>query len=364
MKAVRLNELGGPEKLHVEEIPDPVPGPGQICVKLKRAAFNRRDVFITKNLYPGVALPATLGSDGTGEVAALGAGVAGPALGTPVVIDPEIGWDDTLGHAYAGGGSVLGMPVDGTFAEYIVVPAENVYPKPAGLDDDEAAAIPLAGLTAYRAAFTRGRLSKDDVVLITGVGGGVQSFVLLYAKRAGARTIVTSGSDEKLARAKALGADVAINYKSDPDWHKTARKASDGGPCSRSTRPAARRSPSVSTSRARSAASSATAARPEIPRSGPSRSSGTARRARLVDGQSLRFQGHARALRERAAPRRRPRLPAGRSRGRRAAPLAERAVRQGRAGDQLTARLRPAPAAGAGGIGFSRRGAAFLEART
>jgi NADPH:quinone reductase-like Zn-dependent oxidoreductase len=223
MKAVRLNELGGPEKLHVEEIPDPVPGPGQICVKLKRAAFNRRDVFITKNLYPGVALPATLGSDGTGEVAALGAGVAGPALGTPVVIDPEIGWDDTLGHAYAGGGSVLGMPVDGTFAEYIVVPAENVYPKPAGLDDDEAAAIPLAGLTAYRAAFTRGRLSKDDVVLITGVGGGVQSFVLLYAKRAGARTIVTS-------RAKALGADVAINYKSDPDWHKTARKASDGGP--------------------------------------------------------------------------------------------------------------------------------------
>jgi zinc-binding alcohol dehydrogenase/oxidoreductase len=230
MKAVRLNELGGPEKLHVEEIPDPVPGPGQICVKLKCAAFNRRDVFITKNLYPGIALPATLGSDGAGEVAALGAGVTGPAVGTPVVIDPEIGWNDTLGHAYQGGGSVLGMPVDGTFAEYIVVPALNVHPRPAGLSDAEAAAIPLAGETAYRAAFTRGRLTKDDVVLIPGVGGGVQSFVLLYAKHVGARAIVTSGSDEKLARAKTLGADVTINYKSDPDWHKTARKASDGGP--------------------------------------------------------------------------------------------------------------------------------------
>ncbi len=230
MKAVRLNEIGGPEKLHVEEVPDPAPGPGQVCVKVKRAAFNRRDVFITNNLYPGIALPATLGSDATGEVAALGEGVAGPSVGTPVVIDPEIGWNDTLGHAYPGGGSVLGMPVDGTFAEYIVVPAENVYPKPAGLSDDEAAAIPLAGLTAYRAAFTRGRMTKDDVVLITGVGGGVQSFVLLYAKHVGARAIVTSGSDEKLARAKALGADVAINYKTDLDWQKAARKASDGGP--------------------------------------------------------------------------------------------------------------------------------------
>jgi NADPH:quinone reductase-like Zn-dependent oxidoreductase len=230
MKAVRLNELGGPEKLHVEQIPDPVPAAGQICVKIKRAAFNRRDVFITHNLYPGIALPATLGSDGTGEVAALGEGVSGPAVGTPVVIDPEIGWDDTLGHAYPNGGSVLGMPVEGTFAEYIVVPAQNVYPKPAALSDEEAAAIPLAGLTAYRAAFTRGRLAKDDVVLITGVGGGVQSFVLLYVKHVGARAIVTSGSDEKLERAKALGADVAINYKSDPDWHKSVRKASGGGP--------------------------------------------------------------------------------------------------------------------------------------
>ncbi|HMD03577.1 MAG TPA: zinc-binding dehydrogenase [Candidatus Baltobacteraceae bacterium] len=230
MKAVRLNELGGPEKLHVEEVPQPQPAPGEVLVKIKRAAFNRRDVFITQGLYPGIELPKTLGSDGTGEVAALGAGVSGPALGTAVVIDPEIGWDEKLGHAHKGAG-VLGMPREGTFAEYVVVPAQNVYPKPAALSDDEAAAIPLAGMTAYRAVFTRGQIRPEDVVLITGIGGGVQTFVLLYAKHAGARAIVTSGSDEKLERAQALGADVAINYKTNPDWHKEARQAAgDGGP--------------------------------------------------------------------------------------------------------------------------------------
>jgi len=228
MKAVRLNELGGPEKLHVEEIPDPVAGPGEIVVKISRAAFNRRDVFITQGLYPGIELPKTLGSDGSGVVASLGEGVSGPAVGTPVIIDPEIGWSDTLGHAYKGA-SVLGMPMDGTFAEYVLVPAPNVYKKPASLSDDEAAAIPLAGETAYRAVFTRGQIHKDDAVLITGVGSGVQTFALLYAKHAGARTIVTSGSDEKLERAKALGADVAINYKTNPDWHKEARTAAGGG---------------------------------------------------------------------------------------------------------------------------------------
>jgi zinc-binding alcohol dehydrogenase/oxidoreductase len=228
MKAVRLNELGGPEKLHVEEIADPVAGAGEIVVKISRAAFNRRDVFITQGLYPGIELPKTLGSDGAGVVATLGAGVSGPAVGTAVVIDPEIGWSDTLGHAYKGA-SVLGMPMDGTFAEYVVVPAANVYKKPAGLSDDEAAAIPLAGETAYRAVFTRGQIRKDDAVLITGVGSGVQTFALLYAKHAGARTIVTSGSDEKLERAKALGADVTINYKTNPEWSKEARSAAGGG---------------------------------------------------------------------------------------------------------------------------------------
>jgi NADPH:quinone reductase-like Zn-dependent oxidoreductase len=227
MKAVRLNELGGPEKLHVEEVPTPSPAAGEILIRIKRAAYNRRDVFITQGLYPGITLPRTLGSDGVGEIAELGEGVSGFSLGDKVVIDPELGW---LEEAPPVVGSILGMPTDGTFAEFVSVPAAKVHLKPTPLSDDEAAAIPLAGLTAYRATFTRGRITKDDVVFIPGVGSGVQTFVLLYAVHVGARTIVTSGSDAKLERAKALGADVTINYKTDTDWHKTARKASSGGP--------------------------------------------------------------------------------------------------------------------------------------
>jgi NADPH:quinone reductase-like Zn-dependent oxidoreductase len=229
MRAVRLNEIGGPEKLHVEDVPQPEPGPGEILVRVARAAYNRRDVYITQGLYPGIALPVTPGSDGAGVVAALGAGVAGPAVGTRVVINPQLRWVEG-GAPVSASSSILGMPVDGTFADYCVAPAANVYRTPTGLTDDEAAALPLAGLTAYRATFTRGRISKDDVVLVTGVGGGVQTFVLLYCKHVGARAIVTSGSDEKLERAKALGADVAINYRTSAAWHKDVRGASDGGP--------------------------------------------------------------------------------------------------------------------------------------
>jgi zinc-binding alcohol dehydrogenase/oxidoreductase len=226
MKAVRLHELGGPEKLVIEEVPKPAPAPGEILVRIKRAALNRRDVFITQGLYPGIELPKTLGSDACGEIAELGDGVRGPAVGTPVIIDPTIGWGPNR-RVWQRDVTILGLPREGTFAQYVAVPAENVHAKPAALSDDEAAAIPLAGLTAYRAAFTRGKLTKDDLVLITGIGGGVQTFVLLFAKHAGARTIVTSSSDEKLERAKALGADAAINYKTDAEWHKQLRKVGE-----------------------------------------------------------------------------------------------------------------------------------------
>jgi NADPH:quinone reductase-like Zn-dependent oxidoreductase len=229
MRAVRLNEIGGPEKLHVEQIPKPEPQAGEVLIKVARAAFNRRDVFITQGLYPGIQLPVTPGSDGFGHVAALGTGAKAPPVGTPVVMNPEIGWEDDPSTLSANA-RILGMPIDGTFAEYVIAPAENVFAKPANLGDDEAAAIPLAGLTAYRAAFTRGGLTKDDVVFIPGIGSGVQTMVLSYAVHVGARTIVTSGSDEKLAHAKALGASEGVNYKTNPDWHKDVRKLSDGGP--------------------------------------------------------------------------------------------------------------------------------------
>jgi zinc-binding alcohol dehydrogenase/oxidoreductase len=229
MKAVRLHETAGPASLRVDDVPRPEPGPGQVVVDIACAAFNRRDVYITQGLYPNIELPRTLGSDGAGAVAAIGEGVTSIAVGTPVVIDPQIGW--TEGGFHTGrGASILGMPLDGTFAEAVVVPAENCYQRPAALSDAEAAALPLAGLTAYRAVFTRGRITKDDVVLITGVGGGVQTFALLYARHAGARTIVTSRSDEKLERAKSLGAGVAINARTSAAWHKEVRAASDGGP--------------------------------------------------------------------------------------------------------------------------------------
>ena len=121
------------------------------------------------------------------------------------------------------------MPHQGTMAEYIAVPAGNVHAAPPSLSDDEAGAMPLAGVTAYRALVSRGGCTKTDVVLLPGIGSGVQSFALLFAKKIGAKVIVTSSSDEKLARATALGADVAINYKTSEKWEKEVA-AIDGGP--------------------------------------------------------------------------------------------------------------------------------------
>jgi zinc-binding alcohol dehydrogenase/oxidoreductase len=216
MRAVRLDAIGGPQNLRVEDIPLPEPVEGEVMVRMRAAAFNRRDVFITQGLYPGIKLPVTLGSDGAGILESTGA---------EVVIDPMLGWGGDLDVWDPKTSSVLGMPHAGTFAQYLAVPAGNVYPKPASLTMEEAAAIPLGGLTAYRATFTRAALRPGETILIPGVGGGVQTFVLLFAKKIGARAIVTSGDDDKLERAKAMGADLCFNYKTAPDWHKQARAA-------------------------------------------------------------------------------------------------------------------------------------------
>lgn len=214
MKAIRLTEIGGPQNLRVEEIERPAPTGDDVLVRVRAAAFNRRDVFITQGLYPNIQLPRTLGSDGAGVI---------EATGEEVVIDPMIGWGDDP-HVWLPDASILGMPRDGTFAQYVSVPKANVYPKPRALSMEEAAAIPLAGLTAYRATFTRGELQAGETILIPGIGGGVQTFVLLFAKAAGAHAIVTSSDNEKLERAKALGADMTINYRETPDWQKTLKR--------------------------------------------------------------------------------------------------------------------------------------------
>ena len=228
MKAIILRELGGPEKLVLESAADPVPGPGQAVVRLRAAALNHRDAWIRKGLYAGIKLPIILGSDGAGEVTAVGEGVARGLVGTAVVINPSLDWgtsDRVQGPKYR----ILGLPDNGTYAEQVLAPAENLVPKPEALSWVEAAAIPLAGLTAYRALFTRGRLQKDDTVLVTGVGGGVATFAVLFAHQAGARVFVTSGSDEKLARAGVLGAAGGVNYRTE-NWGKAVQDMCGGGP--------------------------------------------------------------------------------------------------------------------------------------
>src|SRR5215468_1819261 len=228
MKAIILRELGAAENLKLEEAPDPQPGAGEAVVRLKAAALNHRDVFIWQKLYPNIELPAILGSDGAGVVAAVGEGVDQSLIGREVVIEPGLDWgpsDEAQGKNYR----ILGMPEDGTYAELIKIPAQNLHPKPAHLTFEEAAALPLAGLTAYRAVVTRAKVKAGETALVTGVGGGVAMFAAQIAMRLGARVFVTSGSDDKLSRASELGVEGGANYKN-PEWGKTITEMTGGGP--------------------------------------------------------------------------------------------------------------------------------------
>jgi NADPH:quinone reductase-like Zn-dependent oxidoreductase len=229
MKAMVLHELGGPDRLSFEDAPDPEPGSGETVVRLRAAALNRRDVFVTRGQYPGAkpeALPVILGSDGSGEVVARGDGAAGPGEGTEVVVNPALYWGDDPqkpGKEYR----ILGLPDDGTFAQLVKVPAENVFPKPSHLSHEEAAAIPLGALTAYRALVTRGGVKEGETLVVPGIGSGVATFVVQLAVGLGARVFVTSGSDEKLEKAKELGAEGGVNYNSE-DWSRELKSMTGG----------------------------------------------------------------------------------------------------------------------------------------
>src|SRR5215218_11476516 len=229
MKAMVLHELGGPDKLSYEDAPDPEPGSGETVVRLHAAALNRRDVFVTRGQYPGAkpeALPAILGSDGSGEVGARGEGADGPDEGTEVVMNPALYWGDDPrkpGKEYR----ILGLPDDGTFAQFVKVPAENVFPKPSHLSHEEAAALPLAALTAYRALVTRGQIQGGETVLVPGVGGGVATFLVQIASALGAHVFVTSGSDEKIEESKKLGAEGGVNYNAE-DWSRELKSMTGG----------------------------------------------------------------------------------------------------------------------------------------
>ncbi|WP_210518493.1 zinc-binding dehydrogenase [Hymenobacter terricola] len=227
MHALQLDAVHQPAT--VREIPTPTPGPGEILVRLHAAALNHRDVFIQQGKYAGIKLPCTLGADGAGEVAAHGPGVPAdaPAVGSRVLVNPGLRWGDNP-RAQARDFVVLGMPDPGTFAEYIVLPAQYIHPLPAHLSFEQGAALPLAGLTAYRAAFTRAQVQAGERVLVTGIGGGVAITAAQLCAARGAEVWVTSSSDEKIARAQALGAQGGINYNTE-GWVKTLVQQA-GGP--------------------------------------------------------------------------------------------------------------------------------------
>lgn len=218
MKALVLSETGSIENLQLAERDTPEPGEGEVRVALKSAALNHRDVFVCQGLYPGITLPAILGSDGAGVVDGVGQQSPNDLSEQEVIIYPASNWGENP-RAPVRDYRVLGMPEDGTFAEYICVPAEHVYPKPSHLSWQQAAALPLAGLTAWRAVVTQAGVKAGDKVLITGAGGGVATFALKWAVNLGAQVYVTSGSREKLDRAEMMGAQGGVNYR-DEDWHK------------------------------------------------------------------------------------------------------------------------------------------------
>jgi NADPH:quinone reductase-like Zn-dependent oxidoreductase len=201
VKAIVIHEDGGPDVLRYEEAADPVAGPGEVLVRLRAASLNHLDVW-TRMGMPSAPKPRILGADGAGVVEALGEGVTHIEIGEEVVLNP--GLED--------GKHIIGEHCDGTHAELIAVGADYVQPKPSHLSFEEAAAFPLVWETAYRMLGVRAGLQAGEWVLCWGVGSGVGSAAFLIAKALGARVIVTSSSDVKLAGAAELGADVTVNH--------------------------------------------------------------------------------------------------------------------------------------------------------
>ncbi len=216
MKAAVLEALH--EELKITEREKPVPGRGEVLVRLTAAAVNHRDLFIQQGKYAGIALPCILGSDGVGLVEDIGPNVGVGLIGQRVLINPSLDWGEH--EAFQSRKfRVLGMPDDGTFAQYICIAADNVFQAPAHLSDEEAAALPLAGLTAYRALFRKGGFKRGERVFITGIGGGVALMALQFALAVDAQVCVSSASARKIEKAVSLGANGGVLY-TNSEWHK------------------------------------------------------------------------------------------------------------------------------------------------
>jgi NADPH:quinone reductase-like Zn-dependent oxidoreductase len=218
VKAIRIHEDGGPEVLRYEDVADPEPAPGEVLVSLRAAGLNHLDIWVRKGL-PSVPKPRILGADGAGLVTALGEGVDTFAVGDRVVINPGI--------PHGGRITVIGEHTDGTCCELKAIPASQLCPLDDTLSFVEGAAFPLTFETAYRMLVTKASVQDGEWVLIWGIGGGVALAAFEICRALGARTIVTSSSEEKLERARALGADVAVNH-AEGDVVQAVKDATDG----------------------------------------------------------------------------------------------------------------------------------------
>jgi zinc-binding alcohol dehydrogenase/oxidoreductase len=224
MKAVLFK--GKDHPLVVESAKNPKPIKDQVLIRLHSAALNHRDLWIMREQAQHFPNGIILGSDGAGVIEDVGEDADPMLTGAEVVINPSLNWGNNpivQGDSF----KILGFPDNGTFADYMVISKQYIFEKPEHLSFDESAAVPLSGLTAYRALFSKARLRSKEKVLITGIGGGAALWVLQFAVSYQARVYVTSGSDEKITKAKSLGALGGFNYN-DPEWAEKALKETGG----------------------------------------------------------------------------------------------------------------------------------------
>jgi len=216
MKAWQITAQSGPGGLKLKGIPAPKPKPREVLVRVRANSINYRDLMVADGRYGHAELPLVPLSDGAGEITAVGDGVTRWKVGDRVAGTFFAGWADGPFHrdvlSTARGGALPGL-----LAEYVALAEDGVAAIPAHMSFEEAATLPCAALTAWQALVTQGRVSADQTVLVLGTGG-VSMFALQFAKMHGARVIITSSSDEKLARAQSLGADDVINYRTTPEW--------------------------------------------------------------------------------------------------------------------------------------------------
>jgi NADPH:quinone reductase-like Zn-dependent oxidoreductase len=235
MKAAVIREHGDLEVLEVREVETPRPGPGEVVLKVLCAGLNHLDIWVRKGRSGAkLQMPHVLGSDAVGTVVALGAGVDSPKVGEEVIVNPALNCGRCEfcrrgEHSLCVSFGIMGLSRPGTFAEQVAVPAGNCHPRPPHLSDEEAGVLALTGVTAWRMLMTRARLLPGETVLIHGVGGGAALCALQFAKLAGAEVFATSSSDEKLSRARALGADHTLNYEQENVGQWMARETAGRG---------------------------------------------------------------------------------------------------------------------------------------